>query len=125
MTGLHYRFKDRDTFVAARAQEYDKAFQRSMARAKYSQTVASTRSDNDPTPVQSTSFSAAILNENRASDGGIDSELGDSYVDDIKMQRPNKPFLPLGSEQHEDELLDDGGVMGLLAQIYEKGRPVL
>lgn len=121
----HHRFKDKDTFIAARAQEYDIAFQRSMARAKHKRTVTSTQGDDDPTPVQSRSFSTAMRDDNRGFEGGIDSELGDSYVDDIKILKGGKPFVPLASERHGEDILEDGGVMGLLAQIYEKGRPVL
>ncbi|TFK30029.1 APG9-domain-containing protein [Coprinopsis marcescibilis] len=41
--------------------------------------------------------------------------LGDSYVDGAK--RATKPYVVEGGEEEEDEL-EDGGVLGLLAQIY-------
>jgi autophagy-related protein 9 len=49
-------------------------------------------------------------------DGGVESELGESYVDGV-VKRP-KPFGISQSQQEEEEELEDGGVLGLLAQIY-------
>jgi len=51
-----------------------------------------------------------------ALDRRVDSELGESYVDGI-VKRP-KPFGISLSQQEEEEELEDGGVLGLLAQIY-------
>ncbi|KAG2019964.1 autophagy-type protein 9 [Coprinopsis cinerea AmutBmut pab1-1] len=41
--------------------------------------------------------------------------LGDSYVDGAK--RPVKPYVSEGADEEEEEL-EDGGVLGLLTQIY-------
>jgi autophagy-related protein 9 len=49
-------------------------------------------------------------------DGVVDSELGESYVDGV-VRRP-KPYGVSQSQQEEEEELEDGGVLGLLAQIY-------
>ena len=46
-------------------------------------------------------------------DDGVASPLGESYVDG----RPRGPSVSQ-SQQEEDEVLEDGGVLGLLAQIY-------
>jgi len=45
-------------------------------------------------------------------DGGVGSGLGESYVDGTKR------FGGGGREEEEEEGLEDGGVLGLLAQIY-------
>ena len=56
---------------------------------------------------------SAIL---KADDGGVESDLGESYADGAP-RRP-KPFGISQSQQEEEEELEDGGVLGLLAQIY-------
>ena len=55
-----------------------------------------------------------------APDGGVGSGLGESYVDGTNRYGG-------GREDEEEEGLDDGGVLGLLAQIYgrREGPPVL
>ncbi|KIJ69103.1 hypothetical protein HYDPIDRAFT_36195 [Hydnomerulius pinastri MD-312] len=62
-----------------------------------------------------------IRDEDRAKDGGVGSGLGDSYVDgDTKGTRPYE------SQQegiNDEEELEDGGVLGLLAQIYAAKGP--
>ncbi|KAI0748469.1 APG9-domain-containing protein [Daedaleopsis nitida] len=59
---------------------------------------------------------SVIPEEDLAADGGVGSTLGESYVDG---RRP-KPTVGQ-SQQEEDDELEDGGVLGLLAQIYGTG----
>lgn len=84
--------------------------------------------------------------DDRAEDGGIGSELGDSYVDDVRVHGGRiilGASQPLNSgqrgqnrgfnvdqktreeEEEEAEELANGGVLGLLAQIYDRKRPVM
>ncbi|KAI0077122.1 APG9-domain-containing protein [Panus rudis PR-1116 ss-1] len=61
----------------------------------------------------------AIPEEDLAADGGVGSTLGESYVDG---RRPQPGTQSVGqSQREEDEDLEDGGVLGLLAQIYGTG----
>lgn len=60
---------------------------------------------------------STIPEEDLAADGGVGSMLGESYVDG---RRPKGPSVAQ-SQQEEDEELEDGGVLGLLAQIYGTG----
>jgi autophagy-related protein 9 len=54
-----------------------------------------------------------IADEDLEPDGGVGCELGESYVDgNAKRARV------YGQEEEGDEELEDGGVLGLLAQIY-------
>jgi autophagy-related protein 9 len=55
-----------------------------------------------------------IHNDDMADDGGVGSELGDSYVDGKR----SKAYTSQQDDGDEDEGMDDGGVLGLLAQIY-------
>jgi len=48
-------------------------------------------------------------------DGGVGSELGESYVDG-KVARASG--VSGGSQQHDSDRLEDGGMLGLLAQVY-------
>lgn len=61
---------------------------------------------------------AVIPDEDFAADGGVGSGLGGSYVDgeEVKRSKP-KPYSQQ-EDGDEDEGLADGGVLGLLAQIY-------
>lgn len=54
----------------------------------------------------------AIPDDDIAPDGGVGSGLGGSYVDGAKRGRP------FNGVEEEEEGLEDGGVLGLLAQIY-------
>jgi autophagy-related protein 9 len=121
----------------SRAQDYDRALQQSIATATARRrTAATARSYSqslrphddaesaDQTPVQSVSVSA-VRDEDRAPDGGVGSELGDSYVDEIALRKGGKLFLHGDSERREDDELRDAGVLGLLAQIYDQGRTAL
>ncbi|KIJ35722.1 hypothetical protein M422DRAFT_180387 [Sphaerobolus stellatus SS14] len=114
-----------------RAQEYDRALQQSIAKATArkrnigrSRTLTREPDSADQTPVQSVALSP-VRPEDRAPDGGIGSELGDSYVEDIAMRRAGRTFLPVASERQEDDEVQDAGIMGLLTQIYGQGRTVL
>jgi autophagy-related protein 9 len=55
-----------------------------------------------------------IPDDDLAPDGGVGSGLGESYVDGGKRSKP----YGRNSEEEEEEGLEDGGVLGLLAQIY-------
>jgi autophagy-related protein 9 len=57
-----------------------------------------------------------IASEDRAADGGIASGLEGSYVDGTA--RRSRGAAPGQSMQEEEDELADGGVLGLLAQIY-------
>ncbi|TBU35594.1 APG9-domain-containing protein [Dichomitus squalens] len=60
---------------------------------------------------------SVIPEEDLAADGGVGSTLGESYVDG---RRPRASITQ--SQQDDDEAeLEDGGVLGLLAQIYGTG----
>lgn len=61
-----------------------------------------------------TPTSRNIDEEDLAPDGGIGSGLGESYVDGGKRSHRKD-----GDDEAEDEM-DDGGVLGLLAQIYAR-----
>lgn len=69
--------------------------------------------ENTPKPKGS-----ETLPEDVAVDGGVGSGLGESYVDGTKRFS--------GKEEEEEDGMDDGGVLGLLAQIYGRrdGPPV-
>ncbi|KAJ4493420.1 putative transmembrane protein [Lentinula lateritia] len=54
----------------------------------------------------------AIPDEEVGPDGEVGSRLGGSYVDGAR--RPSRPVY----EEDEEDSLEDGGVLGLLAQIY-------
>lgn len=62
-----------------------------------------------------------IGDEDRAVDGGVDSTLGDSYVDG--NANGTKPYESQQEGINDDEVLEDGGVLGLLAQIYTTKGP--
>ncbi|KAJ7221038.1 autophagy protein Apg9-domain-containing protein [Mycena haematopus] len=53
-----------------------------------------------------------IMEEDRSPDGGVGSSLGESYVDG------KQPVTRADLEPEEDDGLEDGGVLGLLAEIY-------
>jgi len=55
-----------------------------------------------------------IHDEDLAPDGGVGSELGDSYVDGKR----SKAYTTQQDDGDEDDGMEDGGVLGLLAQIY-------
>ncbi|KAF7980150.1 hypothetical protein HWV62_39601 [Athelia sp. TMB] len=55
-----------------------------------------------------------IKGEDLAADGGVGSGLGDSYVDGKGVKAYNSQH----EDREEEDGMDDGGVLGLLAQIY-------
>jgi autophagy-related protein 9 len=55
-----------------------------------------------------------VHEEYLAADGGVGSELGDSYVDGKR----SKAYALQQDDGDEDDEMKDGGVLGLLAQIY-------
>ncbi|KAG0697005.1 putative transmembrane protein [Suillus ampliporus] len=57
-----------------------------------------------------------IRDEDRNADGGVGSGLGDSYVDGDTQGK--KPYESQQEGINDEEELEDGGVLGLLAQIY-------
>ncbi|KAH9945782.1 APG9-domain-containing protein [Epithele typhae] len=62
---------------------------------------------------------STIPEEDLAADGGVGSALGESYVDG---RRPRAGASQSASAvQDDEEDLEDGGVLGLLAQIYGTG----
>ncbi|KAJ7149368.1 putative transmembrane protein [Mycena filopes] len=54
-----------------------------------------------------------IMAEDISPDGGVDSNLGESYVDGGRQATARAEV-----DVEEEEALEDGGVLGLLAQIY-------
>lgn len=61
---------------------------------------------------------SVIPEEDLAADGGVGSELGESYVDG---RRARASTVGQSQQEDEDDMLEDGGVLGLLAQIYGTG----
>ena len=61
---------------------------------------------------------SVIPEEDLAADGGVGSTLGESYVDG---RRPRPTVSQSQQQEEEEEELEDGGVLGLLAQIYGTG----
>jgi autophagy-related protein 9 len=62
-----------------------------------------------------------VRNEHKPLDDGVGSGLGDSYVDgDTKGK---KPYDSQQEGINDEEELEDGGVLGLLAQIYAAKNP--
>ena len=77
-----------------------------------------------PSPQPPTAIQQSVIpEEDLMADGGVGSTLGESYVDG---RRPGAG-VPLDgddvgkSQREEDEAMEDGGVLGLLAQIYGTG----
>ncbi|KAH9952059.1 APG9-domain-containing protein [Amylocystis lapponica] len=62
---------------------------------------------------------SAIAEEDLAADGGVESALGGSYVNGDRRARVSASQSQ--QEQDEEAELEDGGVLGLLAQIYGTG----
>ncbi|KAH9852710.1 APG9-domain-containing protein [Lenzites betulinus] len=61
---------------------------------------------------------SVIPEEDLAADGGVGSGLGESYVDG---RRPRASTVGQSQREEDDDMLEDGGVLGLLAQIYGTG----
>jgi autophagy-related protein 9 len=115
-----HRGGPRTNLLAERANRYEQAMQKSMA----SRRRLGTSYVRHPNLQQS-----EIPEEERASDGGVQSQLGDSYVEDVRTRNGmlidrGKPFNEQ-SQTEQDEELANGGFVGLLAQIYDQRRQVL
>jgi autophagy-related protein 9 len=114
------RAGQRSTILAERANRYDQAMQRSTATRRRLAT-SHIRHHN----LQH----SEIPEEERASDGGVQSQLGDSYVEDVRTKDGmlidrGKQFNEQSQTEQDDELVN-GGFVGLLAQIYDQRRTVL
>jgi autophagy-related protein 9 len=135
----------RSTTLAERSELYDRALAQSMANARQRRGIGTSlqmTSANPPTSKnphpQVTQQEPGDQDDDRAEDGGIGSELGDSYVDDMKT-RGGRVIIGPGAyqqgttdmdrireeEELEAEELANGGVLGLLAQIYDRKRPMI
>lgn len=135
--------------LAERSELYEKALAQSMANARAKRAMAGslqmTAAASNPArrpnpqlpqtqPVQNLGLvqSAVLDADDRAEDGGIGSELGDSYVDDVRtrggrivLDSQMEPRREEAEDELEAEELANGGVLGLLAQIYDRKRPVM
>lgn len=63
-----------------------------------------------------------IAPEDLANDGGVGSELGESYVDG-KVSRARTSSQPTASQERAADRVEDGGMLGLFAQIYDTRGP--
>jgi len=129
--------------LAERSQLYERALQQSMASTSAGRpatgiggSVQLRTAGSRPRAVaelQAESLHEEMVNqeEERAEDGGLVSRLGDSFADDVRLRGGR---LVLDSQEGtgrrkdvvdeaEVEELSNGGVLGLLAQIYDRGRP--
>ncbi|KAG8834442.1 autophagy protein atg9 [Serendipita sp. 399] len=117
--------------LAERSEIYERALAQSMANARIRRGPST---NLHMTTAQSSAQQAdqQYQEDDRADDGGIDSHLGDSYVDDVR--RRGGQVIIGGAErnrsrQEEEDVeadeLANGGVLGLLAQIYDRKRPVI
>lgn len=70
-----------------------------------------------PSPHLGGPGASVIPEEELAPDGGVGSGLGGSYVDGRRPQPRSSDM----EREREEEGLEDGGVLGLLAQIYGTG----
>ncbi len=95
----------------------DSMLQSTMGGAGMAQTAVLGDSQGSVMPAGGHGVDSVIPEEDLAADGGVGSSLGESYVDG------RRPRASVGQSQQEDddEELEDGGVLGLLAQIYGTG----
>lgn len=129
--------------LAERSQVYERALQQSMAGSSAGKrangvggSMQMKTAGGRPGAVaelQAESLHEEMDNqeEERAEDGGFISRLGDSFADDVRLRGGR---LVLDSQERtgrrkdavdelEAEELSNGGVLGLLAQIYDRRRP--
>jgi len=129
--------------LAERSQFYERALQQSMAGSSARRpatgmdgSMQMKMAGGRPPAVaelQAESLYEEMVNqeEERAEDGGLISRLGDSFADDVRLRGGR---LVLDSQERtgrrkeavdevEAEELSNGGVLGLLAQIYDRRRP--
>lgn len=138
---------------AERSELYDRALAQSMANARARRGIGnSLQMTTNPSASKKNASSHHqvaqqrqdvhttddVADDDRADDGGIGSELGDSYVDDVKT-RGGRIIIGTSNyrqgtaevdgikeeEELEAEELANGGVLGLLAQIYDRKRPMI
>ena len=115
-----HRAGNRSNLLAERASRYEQAMQKSMS-ARRRMATSHMRHPN----LQH----SEIPEEERAPDGGVQSQLGDSYVEDVRTRGGmlidrGKPFNEQ-SQTEQDEELANGGLVGLLAQMYDRRQQVL
>ena len=94
--------------IAERARLYESALQKSIANAPQSGNIGHKRDSSSGTIVHE----ATPLDEE-----DIRSELDDSYIDGN-----TRHLGGMDEERDEERELADGGVMGLLTQIYDQRR---
>jgi len=110
----------KSSILAERANKYEQAMQKSMATRRR----LGTSQLRHPNLQHS-----EIPEEERASDGGVQSQLGDSYVEDVRTRGGmlidrGKQFSEQSQVEQDDEMAN-GGFVGLLTQIYDQRRQVL
>ncbi|KZS88344.1 APG9-domain-containing protein [Sistotremastrum niveocremeum HHB9708] len=112
--------------LAERAQQYERALQMSLNAS-----TARRRPVGSPSSGGRLADSTEIHPDDRAPDGGIDSQLGESYVGDVQTRGGmlidrDKPYAEQSQEELEgDEVLQRAGIMALLTQIYDQQRQVI
>jgi len=104
---------------AERAKMYETAFQKSHA------TKLAAGGIGGPGAARATKPAAVVKEPSTLADEDIRSDLGDSYVDGVGPRGPRGLDDDGMADQVEAEELANGGVMGLLTQIYDQRRPVL
>ncbi|RPD66515.1 APG9-domain-containing protein [Lentinus tigrinus ALCF2SS1-7] len=95
----------------------DSMLQSTMGGPAMAQTAVLGDSQGSVMPLGGHTVDSVIPEEDLALDGGVGSTLGESYVDG---RRP-RPSVGQSQQEEDEEELEDGGVLGLLAQIYGTG----
>ena len=95
----------------------DSLLQSTMGGPAMAQTAVLGDSQGSVMPAGGHVVDSVIPEEDLAADGGVGSTLGESYVDG---RRP-RPSIGQSQQEDDEEELEDGGVLGLLAQIYGTG----
>lgn len=102
--------------IAERAQIYDRALQKSQA--------VSVATPRGKTAGRTRTIIQPVVNEDEEDGGDVRSELGESYIDGTRPAGRGLDDGGAGMQGEIDELAN-GGVMGLLAQIYDGRRQIL
>ena len=125
------------SMLVEKSQFYERALQQSMTSTSAGRRAAGVGESTRGRPRAVAELQAESLHEEmdqeeeRAEDGGLISRLGDSFADDVQLRGGR---LVLDSQEGtgkrkeavdemEAEELSNGGVLGLLAQIYDRRRP--
>ncbi len=114
--------------LAERARRYELAMQNSIRAAQQQKRPARTPYTRPVQPPHPTIQQSEIPEEDRTSDGGVESKLGDSYVEDVRTRGGmlidrSKPYVEQSqNEMDGDDELANGGFVGLLQQIYGQRR---